>query len=272
MLLAVVLVAGGCGGGGGGASADHFELGALRFHLGDFTQWALPHELREISGLALNPQGRLFAHADETGAVFEIDTASGRLVKRFFVGDPPVADDFEGIAWARGAFHLVTSDGTLLRFAEGADGEHVAFERSETGFGAQCEIEGLHAAADDVLLMACKTLRDPRLGVHLVLLAWSLAEARPEPARNVLVPLPAPSFNPSGLTRCPRSGSLLLVAAQQRALLEVSEDGALVRALRLPDRNRHPQMEGIELTAAGSLIIADEGANGRGRIGVYAAQ
>lgn len=262
---------------GGGCSEEPghvaFEFGDRRYDPVDFTQWALPDGLREVSGLALGPDERLFAHGDEEATIHELDLAGGQVRKRFHVGNPPLAGDFEGLAWTGEAFYLVTSDGTLLRFQEGAEAENVAFERIETGFGRQCEIEGLHAvAAGSTLLLACKTPRRADREGRLTVLAWSLAEGRPSPQQNVVVSqLPAP-FAPSGLTCCVGSGNLVLVAARQRAVLEVGRQGELIRALRMPGDGRHPQMEGVELTSTGNLIIADEGGSGRGRLGVYPAQ
>ena len=50
-------------------------------------RWLLPPELAEISGLALTPDGRLFAHNDETARITEIDYRRGTIIKHFFVGE-----------------------------------------------------------------------------------------------------------------------------------------------------------------------------------------
>src|SRR3954462_5238642 len=76
-------------------------------------QWKLPDTLHEISGLAALPDGRLFAHDDEHGVIYEIDPAEGELKKSFALGDPPLRGDFEGIAIADRDFYLMTSDGIL---------------------------------------------------------------------------------------------------------------------------------------------------------------
>ena len=36
-------------------------------------RWLLPKELKEISGLALSSDGKLFTHGDELGQIWEID-------------------------------------------------------------------------------------------------------------------------------------------------------------------------------------------------------
>ena len=79
-------------------------------------------------------------------------------MKAFALGDPPLQDDFEGLAIAPdGTFWLTTSRGVVYRFREGDDGEHVAFERFDTGLGEICEVEGLaYLAAEESLILACK--------------------------------------------------------------------------------------------------------------------
>jgi hypothetical protein len=79
-------------------------------------RWNLPKRLDEISGLALSTDDRLFAHDDGNAASStRIDWHRGRIVKGFALGDPPVKDDFEGIAIAGTDFYLVTSGGVLYR-------------------------------------------------------------------------------------------------------------------------------------------------------------
>jgi hypothetical protein len=123
-------------------------------------QWKLPKRLKEISGLALSSDERLFAHDDEQAVIYQIDWQRGGLVKAFALGDPPLRDDFEGIAIAGDDFYLITSNGILYRTKEGADGAHVEYERIDTGIGAQCEVEGLTTdLRRNLLLVACKTPR-----------------------------------------------------------------------------------------------------------------
>lgn len=263
-LVLLVLLAAGCGDGGG-----DFAIGGWQYRTDEVRQWALPKPLREVSGLALDPRGRLFAHDDERARIYQLDYQEGRVVKRFDVGSPPLREDFEGIAWARDRLFLVTSDGILFAAGEGEDGSSVPFERYDTGLGERCEIEGLYFdAADEVLLMPCKIVRDPALAGQLVVLRWSLREGSAVSAPPIVVGgLAEQRLHPSGLTRCPRSGHLVLVAARQRALLEIGSEGELLRLVAMPDAARHRQMEGVEMTAEGDLIIADEG----GRLTVYAA-
>ena len=250
-----------------------FELDGRRYPSDGLTQWALPAALREVSGLTLDDQGRLFAHGDEAAVVHHVDYRQGLVVKTFAFGRPPVAGDFEGIAWAGREIWLVTSDGDLLAGTEGANGEHVAYRRHRTGFGRRCEIEGLeYDRRRALLLMPCKTARQPELRGRIAVLAWSPGAQAPAPDADLLVVWPADrgELNLSGLAQTP-SGRLIAVAARQRALVELTTEGSLLAAFPIPAAERHRQMEGIAIGAAGELIIADEGAGKRGRLSVYAA-
>ncbi len=265
MPLALIVGSFSCGG------DDSFELAGRHYRTGAVTQWALPHGLREISGLALDDRQRLFAHNDENAVIFQIDYASGRIAKRFSFGDPPARGDFEGIAWIEGLMYLVTSDGELLFGREGADGEHVAYHRTDTRLGRRCEIEGLdYDATANRLLMPCKQARERGLAHQLVVLTWSLGAQSAGPVLRAPWPAKAQALNPSGVAVAPVSGHLVLVAARQRALAELDSDGTLLSAFVLAGHHRHPQMEGIAISPAGDLLVADEGKGKRGRLSVYA--
>ena len=248
-----------------------FSAGGHDYRHDRFRQWALPSDLREISGLALDPHGRLFAHCDERASIYQLDYEQGGVIKRFHFGDPAAHGDFEGIAWVQDRIFLVTSDGHLLSAAEGADGEHVDFERFDTGLGRRCEIEGLHYEPEaDILLLPCKTVLERRAHGRLVVFAWSPGLKRRLPQLDIEVDLPPGiRLHASGVTRSPDTGALLIIAARQRSLIELDPAGGLRQVMKLPDPARHPQMEGIEMTRRGDLVIADEGGGGRGRLGVY---
>ncbi len=237
-------------------------------------QWRLPGRLQEISGLALDEEGRLFAVADEAAVVYQLDYEAGRLLKAFAFGDPVLRGDFEGIAIVAGVVWLVTSDGELYSAPEGEDGEQLDFGRYVTGLGSRCEVEGLAADAGGRLLIACKQARGerPALAIH----AWSPATRALDPSARIELPqqdilraIADNRFNPSGIEVDPGTGNLLLIAARQRAVAELTADGRLVAARRLPLGNRHRQPEGITLTRDGRLLIADEGGSHKARLAVY---
>lgn len=240
-------------------------------------QWNLPARLDEISGLALTGDERLLAVGDEHAIVYELDYTQGRLVKAFAFGDPTLRGDFEGIAWHGRRVYLVTSGGTIYSAGEGDDGERVPFREHRTELGRDCEIEGLAADPEsDQLLILCKrTLRGSDLARPMIFL-WSTRDRTVEWVRRIELPheaieaeLGAADLRPSGIARVRASGHWLIVAARQKALVEIDADGALVAARRLPLAGRHRQPEGIELLADGRLLIADEADGEAPRLAVY---
>jgi hypothetical protein len=242
----------------------------------------LPDTLREISGLALSPDGRLFAHGDEDATVFEVDPRTGRVLKTFSLAttgqgpdlgkktrDGRVAGDFEGLAIARDRFFLVTSNGILVEFAEGADGASVPYAAHRTGLGDICEVEGLaQDPAGGSLLLLCKQLLSKARRGGIVIYAWSIAQQRLEPEPRIAIPSSAlgwltggRAFNGSALAFTPGGRSLVLVAGSQRLFAEITPDGRLVDGGQL-DRAGMPQAEGVEFLKDGTLLISSEGGRG----------
>lgn len=272
-LLAIVFACtGACD---GPAPAAH---AAVSLDTTDAVRWKLPKKLKEISGLALSADERLFAQADEQAVIYQVDWRSGSLVKAFALGDPPLRDDFEDIAIAGDDFYLITSNAVLYRAKEGADGTHVGYERIDTGLGVQCEVEGLtNDSRRKLLLIACKTPRTAALEGKVAVFAWSPERQAREPAASFAVPVSGivgpiglERFSPSAIDISRDGTHLWLLSARQRGLAEVGLDGQVVTAMRLPGK-LHPQPEGLAITADGEFIIADEGeaAQGRGTLAIY---
>ena len=240
-----------------------------------FQQWKLPRKLREVSGLALTRDNRLFAITDEKAIVYEIDYESGRLVKAFAFGDPAIRGDFEGIAVLDDKVWLMTSQGRLFSALEGANGERMQFQQYDTGLGKYCELEGLAQDRDNgLLLLACKETR--KKNDELKIFELSVTASGISPVRDIKVPQAAIAdkierkrVNPSGIAIAPDSGQRTMVAARQRAIMQLSRDGELIDAIILPKKKRHRQAEGVEITGDGRLLIADEGGDGKARLAIY---
>ncbi|MEO7987241.1 MAG: SdiA-regulated domain-containing protein [Gemmatimonadales bacterium] len=240
-------------------------------------RWELPKELAEISGLAVDSAGRLFAHGDERAEIFELDRRDHRIIGSFTFGNPAVLGDFEGIAVSRNRIYLVTSDGVIYAGRIGASGEHVDFVTYATGLGRLCEIEGLaYDPADPSLLLACKEARSGQLQHRLAIYRWSIDHRELFPRPAVLVgygpiakAIGERGFHPSDLTRDTETGHLLLVASREHAIAEITPSGEVVRIAKLRS-SRHRQAEGIAIDRDGSLLIADEGGGKRGTLTTYA--
>jgi uncharacterized protein YjiK len=238
-------------------------------------RWVLPQALREISGLALTKDGRVLAHGDEVGTVWEIDYRKGVLIKQFDLGDRPVKGDFEGITIAHDMVYMLASNGKLYEFKEGANGEHVAFKIDDTNLKAQCEFEGVaFDPAIDALVLACKHVHDKEIKNAIVLYRWALAGDSASRLTQMIVPVDSAlaangwsKLNPSDITIDPVTGNYVLVASLQQALVAITPAGTLVFARKLPAG--HAQPEGVAITKDGLLVVSDEGGRGLGIITVY---
>ena len=264
--------------GAGPVSRGEVSLGSYELTAETASQWKLPGRLREISGLAMTTDGRLLAHNDEWGVVYEIDPRDGSITKGFQLADManPVAGDFEGIAATDERIYLVTSSGRLYEFSEGADGESVLYNLYTTGIGRDCEMEGLaYDGSRRVLLLMCKGSRSAELEGKLAIYHWSIdGKGLTDPPRTVIPvvefsgPIGEGRFQPSGIERHPVSGHYFVVAARQRAVAEITPEGRVLAVRRFPAR-WHRQAEGITFAADNTLIIADEGAGERARLTLY---
>lgn len=223
---------------------------------------ALPGGLKEVSGLAVLPDGRLLAHDDERGLVSVLDGKSGKRVAQFSLGPGMPRADFEGIALLGDRLFLSTSSGRVYETRVGRDGEQVPFRIHDTQLGSLCELEGL--AADPragVLLMSCKEPHAPELHGLTVVFAWSPAgngsqEIRFGAQEDAFEAGKVKTFRPSAVELLP-GGDLLILSAADRAIAHVTPPATVncVHRLAAP----HPQAEGLARFADGRLAVADEG-------------
>jgi len=244
-------------------------------------RWSLPALYREVSGLTLSEDGRLFLHNDESGVIGAIDPATGRVVGNYRLGPALPVADFEGIAAAGNRLYLVTSRGALYETAMPARGSATGtlpFTVIQTGVGRLCEIEGLgYEPSDQVLLLACKGPRVKSLKGVVAIFRWSAGKkALAEPDRiqvrvdDLAKGQKGRAFSATGIERDPISGHYLMVAGPDRAIAEIDRSGRVLGAW--PLRGKHSQAEGIAVTPAGDVLVSDEGVPGPGTVTVYACR
>jgi uncharacterized protein YjiK len=237
-------------------------------------QLQLPDQLREISGLAVSPDGRLFAHDDERAVIYELDAARGAIVKRFVLGNPILTGDFEGLAITPGGmFWLTTSEGEVYRFAEGADGAHAPYHTFDSGLDELCEVEGLaYLPSEESLILACKRNKARSMRGTVSLYLWPFSgeaeEWRSLPEQEIAATAGVAEFRPSSVEMDPASGHILLLSANDAAFAELDAGGRLLSARAL-DRS-HVQPEGVTVLPEGSLVISDEASGGRPLLTRYA--
>lgn len=247
----------------------------------------LPGALKEISGIALTGDDRLFAHDDERGTVYQLDMKTGKIIKRFSIlekrwfGADLVTEDFEDIAVADKKFYMVTSSGVIYGFGEGKDGEKVEAVRHETFLNDLFDVEGLcYDPLTGALLLACKEypaevslkellFRKKKSKLKLKpVYSFSLANKVLDKAPRFLIdskPLKKRSsekkFKPSAIARHPQSGTFFILASKGKLLVEIDADGSVVDVARLPKKDHH-QPEGLAFTSDNEMLISNEGVPG----------
>jgi uncharacterized protein YjiK len=257
-----------------GRALPHYDLkgvGTRRFRL--------PSELAEISGLAFTPDGRLLAHGDERGVIWQIDPATGVPANRFGFGSHGrvLHGDFEDIQVVGRRVFLVTSEGQIFEASEPSDEVVVDAIPRSAGLAGACEVEGLAwDPATKSLLVLCKHAWTKKWRGSVVVLAVSIESWRFEPQPRMLIPESAlervtgeKQFHGSAIVRHPRTGSYLLIAGPQHAYAEVTPTGDVVGGGRLPSE-LHRQAEGIAIGPDLTLYISDEAAGKHATLTAYA--
>jgi uncharacterized protein YjiK len=226
-------------------------------------KWIMPTELREISGLVLTPDGRILTHGDEVASVSVIDPRRGLELKQFTLGGG-MKGDFESIAMAGNDIYLLTSKSVLYRFQEGDDGADVPYSAVDLGLGKECEFESMVYQPDsNWLVMPCKNAWNKAYAHQLVMYRWKLSG--PGSARVSMITIPFAqligtntwkNLHPSDITIDPTSGNFVMVASHEKALIEMTRAGDLVRSEPLP--KGHNQPEGVAITRDSILMVSDE--------------
>lgn len=226
-------------------------------------KWVMPRELREISGLALLPNGELLAHGDEQGIVVILNPRSGLIDSRFQLKGG-VHGDFEGITVVGNDIWMMQSNGRIFQFRQGKNKAHVPYVMHDTKLGKECEFEGIAYEADSSrLVMACKRVtkkgaKDQLILYRLPLSGGVIGEISPltVPLEDVIGSNNWKHFHASDMTVDPTTGNYVLISAQEKAIVVMTPAGEIVRSGPLP--GKHPQAEGIAITPDNILIVSDE--------------
>jgi len=239
----------------------------------------LAKALREISGLAFTPDGRLLAHGDENAVVWQLDLASGKVVKRFGLGraGQVLKGDFEDIQVVGDRVFLVTSGGEIVAGKEGADGAVVSTASAAEGLKGACEVEGLAwDPSTRSFLLLCKQILSRRWRHSVVVLAVSSDTWQLESKPRIVIPeseleraTGTKGFHGSAMVRHPKTGTYLLLAGPEHAFAEVDSTGRVLGGGKL-DAKHHRQPEGIAVGPDLTLYISDEGAGKDATLTAYA--
>lgn len=237
-------------------------------------RWVLPIELKEISGLAVTAAGNLLAHNDEQGRVFVIDPKRGVVTKQFMIGSGDLRGDFEGIAVRGSEIFMILSNGTIYRFREGPDGQAVKYTTVDTRLGRECEFEGIAIDRNDIVLLPCKNVAKRGPKDQLVIYRWDLKGSASQTPSMLTVPIARligpngwKSLHPSDMAIDPVTGNYVIIASQEKALIEITPGGEVLRTGPLPEASE--QAEGVAITADRILAISDEGNRSAATITLY---
>jgi uncharacterized protein YjiK len=273
-VLLVVFISG-CGKKEKSSSTEFFDPNSVLKHYNildaDPVVIELPKELKEVSGITTMPDGLMLTHNDEKGVVFGID-AEGTIVKQFGLGDPFIKDDFEGIAYAEDNIYMVTGNGTLYEFKEGENNSKVEYQAYKTGLDAKNDVEGLYYDKEtNSLLLACKGYPGEGYADKKAVYSFSLKDKKLETKPRFLLSitdLKGGEFNPSDISRDPASGNYFVIAANGNAIIEMDKTGKILAYNPLP-KKLHQQPEGITFLPDKTMVITNEGAEGKANMVLY---
>jgi uncharacterized protein YjiK len=236
--------------------------------------WIMPPELAEISGITLTGDGRLLAHDDEIGRVFEVDPMRGVIRKSFILGNG-LKGDFEGITAVGPDLYMILSDGLLYRFREGENHSRVEYTTFDTRLGKECEFEGVAYEKDSArLVLPCKNVHIKHLNDEVVIYRWQIGSKDSTGITMLTVPFSEVAgsnkwkkFRPSDITIDPATGNYVIISSLEKGLVEMTPDGDVIRSESLP--GKHAQAEGVAITQNGILIISDEATSKPATITLY---
>lgn len=239
-------------------------------------QLKLSKDLKEVSGLAFSPDGRLFLHNDEEGKVYQVNYNNGDIVKEFSLGDKKVKEDFEGIAIVNNDFYLVNSKGDLFRFSEGENNSEVEYEEWNTDLKSKNDVEGLcYDPNTNSLLLACKGDPGNDLEDVKAVYAFSLESEEIDSEPRFLLDektledkFGIKKFSPSGIEYNSNDGNFYILSSNDKAIAIISSEGEIIDAYELKS-GRHNQPEGITFGNDGSLFISDEGDDKKAELTIY---
>ncbi len=241
------------------------------------SKFKLPSGLSEVSGLVYSQDGKLFAHNDEVGKIYQIDPDTGEEIKRFFLGRWTAESDFEGIAISRNYFYVINSSGLLYQFKEGNDRKAVSYKTYRTGLNVSFDVEGLcYDEKTNTLLIACKETPGKKYKGNRLILSYKLNGYKLDTEPRFVISLKElkdrfgiKDFHPSAIEKNPHSNTFFILSAKgDPCLVEVSETGEIIDAKKL-NKKDHPQPEGITFDKNNNMIISDENPGKKGKLTVY---
>lgn len=234
--------------------------------------YAMPGELREVSGIALTGPDQVACVEDENGRLYFYNTNTKRVERtESFAG----AGDYEDVARVGDAWLVLRSDGTLFRYVPGQKTQQFA-----TGLSFDNEPEGLtYDAGSRTLLVACKGqpgggLDNAKRAIYRLNPTTYHIEPQPAYVLDMARIWPgsgdkkAGKFSPSAVAVHPRTRHVFVLSARQNGLVELDAAGRLLAVQPLPAA-LFPQPEGLAFAPNGDLYVSTEAGKKSGQAAVH---
>lgn len=239
-------------------------------------QFELVSELNEISGIAATKDGRLFAHNDEEGFIYQLDPKSGKVMKYFYLGKEKVLNDFEGLAIEGVNFYLIASNGDLYSFFEQPDGKYSSYKKTNIGIDPSYNMEGLcYDPGTFSLLITCKENSGTEYPNSKVVFSYSLSQKKIDPEPRFIISIDElynrfriTDFSPSSIERHPNRDTFFILSSKEKAMIEVAKDGKILSGIKL-SKKTHKKPESITFDMNNNILIGDEGKKGNATLTKY---
>lgn len=220
----------------------------------------LSKELKEISGIIMKGSS-LYAITDNTGQLFQLDTANGKILAHWQFGK---VADYEDVAIAEGRFYVLNSNGDIISFLLTVDGKSDIKEFNfPYGKGNEFEILYYDEIAKQ-LVVVCKECKDDKKKALTVYTIDHITGKYESADFDVNAQEVAQKTNnkmerlkPSAAAVHPQTGEIYMVSSINKMLIRLSRNGKVLSVSSLK-RSLFEQPEGIAFTVGGDLLISNE--------------
>jgi uncharacterized protein YjiK len=240
-------------------------LGVFLF-TGDQTEWIMPKELNEISGISFIDDNMLACVQDETGIIFLYNLKEAEIIERIpFAGK----GDYEGIAIHEKNAYVITGDGILYEITDFLSDRKVRSWNLNLPKNEESEALYYDERTDRLLLAFKNHKKDD---INPGLFTFNISSGSFVDSAVVQVNFRSDEirkkdrfdykklWQPADLAVDKQSGAIYVLDAINGHLMKFSGEGELKKLIRLDHKeNHHP--EGIAINSKGELFICNDGNN-----------
>lgn len=246
--------------------------GSYNFNLPDKV-WEMPPQLREISGICFNKEGKILCEQDQKGDIFiyNLQTSSVEKVIKF-----SSKGDFEDIAYKNDTVFVLRSDGIIFRVGNYLSPTPVTTQ-IKTFLNADNNTEGLvYDNEANRLLVACKGSSGIKEAHKTTKAVYSVSLddniMKPNPVYIITKKTMKEVFgadidiDPSAIAINPVTKNIFILGTREvKVLIELLPDGKLLHVNKLSNP-LFIQPEGITFDKNGDMYISNEGKKQEGNI------